>query len=60
MKTLAKMKLFWVKLGKGEGEGVQIPCKLHFTEDTKYIDKLKCIDRYIDNKYIDKLRYIDR
>ena len=27
----------------GDGEGLQIPCKLHFTGDAKYIGKLRDI-----------------
>ena len=37
MKTLAKLKLMR-KNNLGDKEGLQIPCKLHFTEDAKYTD----------------------
>ena len=45
MKTLAKLKLLG-RVSLGDGEGLQIPCKLHFSGDSKHIVKLKDIYRH--------------
>ena len=37
---------YWEKRNLGDGEGLQIPRKLHFTGDAKYIVKLKHILPY--------------
>ena len=50
MKTLAELKLL-VRVSLGDGKGLQISCKLHFSGDSKHIDKLKDIYRHY-NKYI--------
>ena len=50
MKPLAELKLLG-RVSFGYGEGLQISCKLHFSGDSKHIDKLKDIYRHY-NKYI--------
>ena len=50
MKTLAQLKLLGT-VSLGDGEELQISCKLHFSGDSKHIDKLKDIYRHCD-KYI--------
>ena len=39
----SKVEVTGKRVNLGNGEGLHITCKLHFTGDPKYIDKLKDI-----------------